>query len=424
MNSHPLLQLAREIIITVPTSLVPTGPAGILFWVVMFLVWLQYRKMASMEEKIHGFVSNNPWYHTATAAVYGIVGGVMGSFFMVLGGVTIQQQDIIFLWPVALGLMLISPRLLCFSYAAGLVSFSHLMIGWPSNINVASIMALVAILHLMEGMLVRISGHQVSSPVYVQRPGDNKREPVGAYLLQRFWPIPIMVVFFLQIPPEAMGEAVDMPRWWPLIDIASPLGEGWARVIIPVVAALGYSDIAITESPRQRARRSAVNLWIFSVVLMGLSLAATRDLMFAWAAAVFAPLGHEAMVRHGNQREMKGEPEFVSPEDGVRIMALQPGGCGEQLGLHHGDVVLAVNGESVSSRQEMEAAISESDLTALTVRRHDQQQCRIIRARHRCTADNLQVITAPEPGDKKHVDINNPGFIIRWLRKIVARFQN
>ncbi len=419
MPTHPLLQLAKEIIFRVPTSMLPVEPVGVLFWVVLLLVWLQYRRMAQMEEKIHGFVSNNPWYHTATSAAYGIAGGVVGSFVLVLGGVTLQQQDILYMWPVAILLMLVSPRLLCFSYAGGLVSLSHLIFGWPANINVASIMALVAVLHMMEGLLVRLSGHQAASAVYVDRPSDSEEPVVGAYLIQRFWPIPIMVVFLLQLPPEALGEAMDMPGWWPLIDIAAPAGAGWVRVIIPVVAALGYSDIAITEKPAQRAGRSAVFLWWFSLILLALSFATAQNPSWAWMAALFAPLGHEAMVHSGNRREMQGKPLFVPPGDGVRIMDLRSGGPGDRLGLQRGDVILSVNGEPVLCRDELRDVLASAEQLTVAVRRDG--GCRILKRSTHRPGENMQIITAPERGDRRNVDVNTRGVLVRWARALLRR---
>jgi len=417
--ANPLVQLAKEIVFRVPTSMLPVEPAGVLFWVVMLLVWLQYRRMAKLEDKIHGFVSNNPLYNTATSALYGIAGGVVGSFLLVLGGVTLQQQDILYLWPFALLLMLVSPRFLCFSYAGGLVSLSHLAFGWPANINVASIMALVAILHMMEGLLVKLSGDQAASAVYVDRPDDADEPVVGAYLIQRFWPIPIMVVFLLQLTPEALGEAMDMPAWWPLIDIAAPAGAGWMRVIIPVVAALGYSDVAITERPTKRAGRSAVFLWWFSLILLALSLGAARNVFWAWLAALFAPLGHEAMVQSGNRREMQGKPIFVSPPDGVRIMDLRRGGPGDTLGLRRGDIILSVNGEAVTCRRHLKEALSEAEHLAVTVRRED--ECRVLKKRSHRPGDKMQVVTAPERGDRKHVSVNSRGILVRWARALFRR---
>ncbi|MFO8060623.1 MAG: PDZ domain-containing protein [Bacillota bacterium] len=417
MNLHPLLELARDILMRVPLSLLPLSASGILFWLVAFLVWSQYRRVAGMERKIHGFVINDPYRSTVSAAGYGIVAGIIGSIILVFTGVVLFQQDIIYLWPVALVLMLVNPRFLCFSYAAGLLALSHLILGWPAQMNVAGIMALVAILHLMEGLLVLLSGDAVCTPVYLRQ----SERVVGAYLIQRFWPIPLMLIFFLQISPEMLGETVEMPGWWPLIEVAPPAGANWTRIMTSVVAALGYSDIAVTERPRVRARRSAHHLWIFSIILLSLSWGIAHIRSLVWVAALFSPLGHEAMVKYGGNREMRGPPGFVSSEEGVALLDVRPRGPGYRLGLRRGDVVLAVDGEAVSGRRELAAALAAADRAVeLSVRRAGEEL--VLRGRRPGGRGGLEVVTAPEEGDHQHVDLSRGGVLAGVWRRLLRKF--
>ncbi len=419
MNWHPLLELARDIVIRVPLGLLPFSTSGILFWLVAFLVWSQYRRVAAMESKIHGFVINDPYRSTVSAAVYGMVAGIIGSIILVFMGVVLFQQDIIYLWPVALALMLVNPRFLCFAYAAGLLALSHLLLGWPPQMNVAGIMALVAILHLMEALLVLLSGDGVCTPVYLKR----SERVVGAYLIQRFWPIPLMLIFFLQISPDILGQAVDMPGWWPLIEVTPPAGPEWTRIMVSVVAALGYSDIAVTEPPGVRARRSAHNLWIFSIILLLLSWGIAHLRSLVWAAALFSPLGHEAMVKLGSKREMRGRPGVVPSGDGVALLDVRRRGPGDRLGLRRGDVVVAVNGQEVLCRQEMAAALEASDRSLeIAVLRGDEEH--ILRGRRTGPRGNLEVVTAPEEGDRQHVDLSRGGMLVRLWRRLLGKLRS
>lgn len=415
MTLHPLLELARDILIRVPLGLLPLSISGILFWLVGFLVWSQYRRVAVMEKKIHGFVINDPYRSTISAAGYGIVAGIIGSIILVFMGVVLFQQDIIYLWPAALALMLVNPRFLCFSYAAGILAVSHLLLGWPAQLNVAGIMALVAILHLMEALLVLLSGDSVCTPVYLKR----SEGVVGAYLIQRFWPIPLMLIFFLQVSPEMLGQTVSMPDWWPLIEVAPPGGADWVRIMTAVVAALGYSDIAVTELPRVRARRSAHHLWVFSIILLALSWGIAHLHWLVWAAALFSPLGHEAMIKYGGNRELKGLPGFVAPDDGVALLDVRPRGPGYRLGLRRGDVVMAVNGEEVADREELVEALEASDsLLEIVLRRGT--EALTLRGR-RNARGRLEVVTAPEEGDRQHVDLSRGGILSRWWRRLIRR---
>ncbi len=418
MDINPLLELARDIVLRVPMGILPFSVSGILFWVVMALVWMQYRRLASLEKQIHGFVLNDPIRSTASSAVYGIAAGIIGSLLLVFMGVVLLQQDIIYLWPAALLLMFVNPRFLCFSYAAGVLSVSHLVLGFPSDLNVAGIMALVAILHLMEGVLVLLSGGRVSTAVYVRRQG----RVIGGHLIQRFWPIPIMIIFFLQVSPEMAANPVQMPEWWPLVRVAPPSGEAWARVLTPVVAALGYSDIAVSEAPRRRARRSAHQLWVFSLVLLFLSLGIAYWRPLVWVAALFSPLGHEAMIMYGSRKQMNDSPRYGPADYGVAVMDVSPRGAGAALGLQSEDIIVSVNGERVECRDDLLQQFRESPGSLrFTVIRGE--RVRFLRGR-RTPAQDLEVVTVPEPGDREQVDLARSGLLVRWwraLRRRVAR---
>ncbi len=412
---HPLIQLMRDIAVRVPMGILPVSISGILFWLVTLLVWMQYRRLSRMEKKIHGFVINDPLRSTATAAVYGVAAGVVGSMILLFTGVVLFPPDVMYLWPVALALMLINPRFLCFSYAAGLLVMAHLILGWPPEINAPGILALVAILHLMEGILVLFSGDTVSTPVYFRRPD---RSVAGGYLIQRFWPIPLLIIFLLQVPPEYLSQATQMPDWWPLIETPVPGGD-WARVLTSVVAALGYSDLAVTEMPRRRARQSAQHLWIFSAVLLVLSWGITRMRSLIWVAALFSALGHEAMIKYGSRQQLRGRPRFKAHHQGVVVMEAGPAGFGRTLGLKRGDVILAVDGEPVLTRAELSTTVADAggDVT-VTVYRDGRE----LRLRGGPRGADLRIVTAPEPGDRAHVNLGTVGFAGRMWRWLLRRF--
>ena len=420
MDLTLISQLAGHIVRRVPEIVIPTTVGGLLFWAVMILVWSQYRRLATMERRIHGFVRNDPWSSTGTALVFGVGAGVIGSLLLVTLGITLSPDDIIYLWPVALVLLLVNPRLLCFSYAGGLVSVVHLVTGWPPAVNPAAIMGLVAILHLMEGVLVAINGYGVASAVYLR---NGRRDVVGGYLIQRFWPIPIMIIFLLQVPPESIASGFSMPDWWPLIGTGGDLGPNWAYVMTPVVAALGYSDIALTEMPSRRARRTALQLVVFSVALLGLSLAAGRWGGWVWAAALFGPVAHELMIRHSSGREMDGEPRFLTGPGGVMVMDLRPGEPGEKMGLRPGDVIRKVNDIEVTTREGLRQAVVASGwYLELGVLGPGGGEHTLESNRHP-PGRSLGLVTAPEPGDGPHVNLGGSGPLGRLGKRMWRRIR-
>ena len=189
---RPFLDLGLAILRVLPSALFEPTYA-IAFWLVVLLVFFQYRRVAGMEERLYGFVKNQPGHQTILAAAQGLVGGLIGSFILVFVGVSLSGAGIQYLLPVALLLYLLSPRLMCFSYAGGIVAVLYLLFGLP-RVSVGGIMALVGILHLTESLLIWLSGHTCATPVVIR---NQRRELVGAFSLQKFWPVPIVVLVLL-----------------------------------------------------------------------------------------------------------------------------------------------------------------------------------------------------------------------------------
>ena len=134
---------------------------------------------------------------------------------MVLG-ISINDLGILYLWVLAVLLMLINPRFLCFSYAGGLLALFSLFTGYP-KLNIPALMGLVAVLHLVESALILASGHSGSLPVYVR---NRFGRVVGAFNLQKFWPVPLAIIAIGYIGPQLPR----MPGWWPLLGTGCPLG--------------------------------------------------------------------------------------------------------------------------------------------------------------------------------------------------------
>ncbi len=85
-------------------------------------------------------------------------------------------------------------------------------------------MALVAILHLVEALLIFVSGHQHASPMYFKH---SSGRIVGGFSLQKFWPMPTIALIGAAVLGTGMEwETIAMPDWWPIFQsgVAVPPG--------------------------------------------------------------------------------------------------------------------------------------------------------------------------------------------------------
>jgi len=390
-----------------------------LFLGIVVLVGLQYHKIQRQKEALFGIKDEPIWQHILAAVGSGLVGGLAGSFLMVAVGISLTDIGISWLWPLAIALMFISPRFLCFSYAGGLISLSFLIFGVP-KVNVPQLMALVALLHMVEAILILVSGHVGAIPVYTR---NKKGEVIGAFNLQKFWPIPIVALTTMVVPQSALaGTAINMPDWWPLIK-GGGIGalENMTYVMLPVVAALGYGDLAATSRPQEKSRKSSRNLFAFSIILLGLAVLASVIKETAVLAALFSPLGHEAVIWLGQAGELNGKPLYVQPERGVLVLDILKDSPAKKLGLATGDIILNINGRETNSKYDLSSALEQSWGVVEAEWLEYRTKNFIRNTVRKPITEPFGTILAPGPYEQPMVEFGSAGLLTRWIKKIVKR---
>ena len=325
-----------------------------LFLVVVLVVYFQYRRLERMEVSFFDRPVTPLREKLAFSLGFGILGGVIGTAVASLLGITVSVDDFTFIWPLAIFLMMVRTRYICFSYAGGLVSLLSLTVGWP-KINVPSIMAVIAILHMVESLLIYLDGNRFPTPIMARM--ENGRFSGGFYL-QKFWPIPLIVIVAAAgrtTPVETGG----LPVWWPAF-LAS--GESLQTVFLQLtglVAVLGYGDMTLSRTPSQKTRIAAGRLLLFSLALLGLSLLATRWTFFAFAAALFSPLAHEGLILYSRKEERERSPLLSADAAGLAVLAVFRQGPGKAMKLVPGDRIVRANNRPVVVREDLEEVLAQ-----------------------------------------------------------------
>lgn len=388
-----------------------------LFWLVVVLIGYQYRRLAKSNQGLLTLGQQGKWWRdTLQAAGFGLIGGMFGSFLMVFVGLTLSGSGLMYIWPVAILLLLINPRFICFAYAGGILAFSSLVFGWP-QISVPQVLALVAILHLVESGLIYFSGHLGAVPVYIKADG----RLVGGYLLQRFWPIPAVALLVMgqDVP---ITSTVGMPDWWPLIKPALDLPpENLIYTLIPVVAGLGYGDVVAARTPKQKASISAVNLSIYSIILLMLAVLADDYYAIAIMGAVFSPLGHELLVHLGQRIELTNEPVYVPVAHGVKLLDVIAGTPAWQAGLRSGDIITEVNNLPVRDKATLGSLLHPSDQRLVITYISQQTQQAGLGQTIIKPGERFGIIVVPEANEKPHLELNSQGALKQWLQKLKSQ---
>lgn len=368
------------------------------FWLVTLVVALQYYRMAQNKARFFRVPRDRIWPMVFLATGWGIVAGVIGSVLMAGLNLSISLAGLEYLWPLAILLMLINPRFLCFAYAGGILSLSHLLFGWP-EINVSQLMALVGVLHLMESFLILVSGHLGAIPTYMKL---SSGEIVGAFSLQRLWPIPLaLLILSKPIPFELEFELIRREPFYPFY---------------LVVAALGYSDIALSQTPKEKSRTSFVYLGIYSVILLTLSIFSDIYPPLVWIAVLFGPLGHELVIKLGLQREFGGRPIYRTHHRGVMVLDVVDKSPAALAGLRSGDIVLSVNGTLVDNKPFLEKTLQEAPgEVRLKIARKEAFQLTITLDTKAKTP--VGIIWAPDKSEEYYMEILKDNWFMLLLRR-------
>ena len=288
-----------------------------LFLMVVLIIFMQYRKIDKIQTRL---------YNTLVSTAFGLLGGLIASIIFIFMGTTINTEDFYFLLPLAIGLSLIHPRFICFSYAGGILGLANLIIGYP-NINIPGILMIVGVLHLIESFLILLDGSTWKTPVFVERKG----ELVGGFTLNRFWPVP----FTIFVNGETIYPAV-------------------------IVAVLGYGDYALAHYPEKKSRKTAGILCLFSIILIIFAKLSVSYEVFKYIGAIFSPLGHEMAIKIGQKKEENGEYLFKPSSKGLKILDVLPNTIGESLNLKSGDIIISLNGKQIYSDRDVEEILSHS----------------------------------------------------------------
>lgn len=391
-----------------------------MFWLVILLVAYQYWQLQKSQRRMFGADTFSLPQQVTMTVFFGSVGGIIGSYLLTLLGVNISQIGLSYIWPVAIILMMVNMRYLCFAYAGGLVAVSKVLFGWPL-IDVPQVLVLVAVLHITESILIVLSGKYGTMPVILRREDG---ELVGAFNLQNFWPLPLILMSAVAVPEVNLSPGMlSMPEWWPILPVAqaAPAGHQWMYAMIPVVAALGYTDLAIASSPKMRRRKSAMYLGAYSLVLLALALLSIQHTWLQLVAALLSPLGHELLIQLDIRRELEGAALYVPPPKGVMILDTVIDSPAYKAALQPGDILLKFDGLLVDSPNQLAMALEAvSEKFILEYMRNGRLRQQKVSLEKGKTM--LGVILVPSGNEVQYIQLTEDKFLLwEWCKEFMGK---
>lgn len=213
-----------------------------------------------------------------------------------------------------------------------------------------------------------------------------------------------------------------MPDWWPLIPpTALPPGIPDERLLylaLPIVAGLGYGDLAMTRPPKEHAVGSARNLAVYSVCLLILAVIAARMPFLAILPALFGPLAHEYLILWTQKKEMGGTPFFCPSPWGLKIMEVAKNSPAFRLGLQSGDIITKLNGYAVYNKGDLTQALSWSSYTLEAEYLSGTENRWKRSVVQRDWQEHFGIIAVPDQSELPQVKLQTDGILGRWLKKL------
>ena len=356
MNGLPVLEILAAVSREMLSAFMLNYRIIPAYVLIILILKMQYMKQVGFKNNTYSWkeMQKEIWEIFKETIFFGIVAGFISGFFIVSFGITLSSQVFEYLFVIMVFLFLINVRFACFSYCGGILALLALIFKIP-GVDVESLLAMIAIVHLFEGIFVFMGAGKDCIPVYIR----HEKGIAGAFLTRRFWPIPmIFLVFISQEHSDSIINYINVD-WNALFGPAVLKAGTTALGLGCAVSMLCYTDMAITKQPEKKSREMSIQFILYSVLLFSMAYAAKLIPIFRIIGAVFALSAHEAIILYDNYREKHGAPIFIPVKRGVRVFDVPDGSHARKMGMKRGDVILSINGKDVQTEEGIAEALSD-----------------------------------------------------------------
>lgn len=334
---------------------------------VMF--YLKNKKISIMQRVTIGETINSPLELTLSQIALGIIAGAIISLILsYLGIIFNENSGIEIMFMISVFLLFIKKRYICFSYSGAILGAISILFSILAtytnmdtyiNINILALMTFIGIMHIAEGFLVLFDGSRGAIPVF----SNKNNKIIGGFAYNRYWALPVAIFIAMSGNISTVGTStIATPDWWPIINKSETLSILSSAIIasIPLYGVLAYNSVSFTKDKIKKPIYSGIGIIIYGVLLTMIAQLARFGIVGQIVVVIFAPLGHEIMIRIQNKIENKGDYLYVTDDSGVCVLEVAPSSPAYESGVRRGDKILEVNRNKVISEVEIFQAVRES----------------------------------------------------------------
>lgn len=389
----------------------------------LIVVMLLYR--VRMERSLFSVKISGWKYPMISMFLGGVLAALIVSTLAVVLGFSVTAPTVYWLWAIMILLGLLKVRFLSIVYSASIVALLHLIaavIGPLSltsyiadiyqsllDIDVISLLVISAMLTIAQGILIRIHHRHVVTPVYVS---GTRGKVVGGYVLQGFWPIPLLL--FMPVVLGTKGAFVlDSGVAQPFFLDTSH--AAWLLLACPLM--IGTTQLTKVLSPKQLAMREAKQSFFIGLCTLLLAVSSWWIHELAWVAAIVLLAATEWLYRYNRWKEASRTPAYGQSNRGLKVLAVVKDSPAQLMGVQIGDIIVKANGTPVHSLDQLFEAMSSNPAFCKLELLDSQQELKFAsRTRYADEHHQLGIILVPDEQSKFYDKYVEPS-ILTWLRK-------
>lgn len=345
-------------------------PMHIFMLVVLgIMFYLKNKRITIMQKMTIGESINSPLELTLSQISLGIIGGVIVSLMMSsLGIIFNENSGIEIMFMISILLLFVKKRFICFSYSGAVLGAISILAGILANItntesyiniNILTLMTFVGLMHVVEGVLVIFDGSRGAIPVF----SNKENKIVGGFAYNRYWALPVAIfIAFSGNISSVATSAIETPNWWPIINRAETLLILGTAIIgaIPLYGVIGYNSVSFTKEKIKKPIYSGIGILIYGILLTIIAQVAQFGIIGQIITIVFAPLGHEIMIKIQKKTEDSGKYIYVTDDEGVSVLEVSPTSPAYEAGVRRGDKIVEINNIKTVSEVEIFKIVRDS----------------------------------------------------------------
>lgn len=329
----------------------------LLYWAVILVIVSGYQRIK--HERINFgykiFDAYSEWKQTwRFSLIFGLILSVI-----TIGIGIVFSYETIFLLSIVVILLSITCRfsLLSVSYTIGITYLLILLLPFvlpyqtflPTDLftqtNFTGLILLLGIFLFGEAFLLRRMKRNESFPSLTI---SQRGVWIGQHHLKKMSVIPFLIL----VPHGAIQSIAPL---WPYFDIGA---QSYSIMIVPFI--IGFDHVVKGALPLHTAHQLSRSIALLAFIVI---LLACGSIFVSWlslVAVIVAIIGREYITYNNRMKDRDQIPYFTRLDEGLKVLSIIPGTPADRLNILVGEIIVKVNGQTITSIDDYYAALQDS----------------------------------------------------------------